>query len=369
MTDILFVISSLDAGGAERVAVNLSTHWVDVGYETALVTMASEKHDYYTLHKDVKRTALGLTGQSDNFISSLLENIKRVFVLRRVFKQYRPKVVVSFMTTNNVLTIFAALGLGCRVIVSERSHPPLTTASSFWNTLRSRTYGMADLVVVLAKEGREWILRNTRASEVVIIPNWVVWPMVSFEPKIAPDDLLTDDCKIILTVGGPCDVKGHDLLLEAFSSVSNEYPDWKLAIVGADDPALPELIEKFGLEDRTVCTSRIGNVSDWYKKAEIYVLSSRTEGFPNALLEAMASGCAPIAFDCDTGPRDILVNNENGLLVNATDVEGLGEGLRELMSDEAKRTQFGQQASLVQSTFSVKSIQGQWDKALELCVD
>ena len=313
MTDILFVITSLNAGGAERVAVNLTTHWAEAGHETALVTIANAEIDSFALHDSVKRAALGLTGESNNFIDSLWQNLRRVIALRSVIKEHRPKVIVSFMTTNNVLTILANIGLGGRVVVSERTHPPLVPASGFWNMMRARTYRFADLVVVVAKAGQEWILQNTHARAVVVIPNWVVWPMVSAEPRVSPEAVLPEGFKVLLTVGGPCEVKGHDLLLEAFSLVCEDYPDWKLAVVGVDDPALQTLIGKFGLRDQTVCTPRIGNIADWYSKADIYVLSSRSEGFPNALLEAMASGCAPIAFDCDTGPRDILVHNNNGV--------------------------------------------------------
>src|SRR5699024_2974076 len=112
----------------------------------------------------------------------------------------------------------------------------------------------------------------------------------------------------LLAVGRLHPVKGFDVLIEAFRLLARYFPLWDLVIVG-DGPerqALQQQIDAANLQDRIQLVGRVGTISAWYEQSDLYVLSSRTEGLSNTLLEAMASGLAPVAFDCETGPREII---------------------------------------------------------------
>ena len=110
---------------------------------------------------------------------------------------------------------------------------------------------------------------------------------------------------------------------------------------------------------------RVGNVADWYDRAEIFVLSSRYEGFPNSLLEAMSHGLAVVSFACDTGPEDIVEHAGNGLLVEPNQgVTGLADAMQRLMSDAEQRRALAIRAAQVRERFALDAIGQQWETLL-----
>ena len=124
-------------------------------------------------------------------------------------------------------------------------------------------------------------------------------------------------------------------------------------------------INALGLNHRVKLPGRAGNVTDWYQQADLYVMSSLFEGFPNTLVEAMAHGCPAVSFDCDTGPRDIIRHKIDGLLVPAIDGPALAEALNQLMSDPRLLIQYGNRAIDVRQRFSMERILGLWDCLFE----
>jgi glycosyltransferase involved in cell wall biosynthesis len=161
--------------------------------------------------------------------------------------------------------------------------------------------------------------------------------------------------------------KGFDWLIEAFSNLADEHSDWDLVILG-EGPlriALEEQVRDLDLERRILLPGRAGNMAEWYESADFYVMSSRFEGFPNTLAEAMAHGLAAVSFDCDTGPRDIIRDELDGLLVPPGDVTELTVALDLLMSDGLMRLRFAERAVEVKERFSMERIAGMWEKLFE----
>ena len=175
-------------------------------------------------------------------------------------------------------------------------------------------------------------------------------------------------------MGSKPEQKGFDLLVQAFAGLAADWPVWDLVILGIDPASeavcgggasVHRLAEAVGVAQRLYLPGRVGNVADWYQRADIFVLSSRYEGFPNVLLEAMASGCPCIAFDCDTGPRDVIEDDVDGVLVPAEDILVLRKKLGELMADECKRKRLARSAVRVRKRFSGELVMGDWTKVLE----
>jgi glycosyltransferase involved in cell wall biosynthesis len=165
--------------------------------------------------------------------------------------------------------------------------------------------------------------------------------------------------------------KSVDRLLDAFSSIAPAHPLWDLVVLGEGPlrAALEAQVQKLGLQGRVGLPGRVGNVGDWYARADLYVLSSRVEGFPNTLGEAMAHGCAAVSYDCDTGPRDIIRDGVDGLLVRPVgDVRALAAALGALMADDAQRARMGKQAVDVRERYSMKTVLAKWDALFaEVC--
>ena len=157
-------------------------------------------------------------------------------------------------------------------------------------------------------------------------------------------------------------------LIEAFATLATRFHQWDLVIAGAGPDRL-DLIERIAesrLEGRIHLPGAVGNIADWYSRADIFAMTSRFEGFPNALLEAMAHGTPPVAFDCMTGPSELIRHGESGLLIPLNDMGSLGAGLAKLMADEELRVQMGARALEIQDQFSTKRTIDLWLKAFNL---
>ena len=366
---VLLFIGSLTGGGAERVAVALTRHLARKGHSVDIITMHDAERDFYTLPDDVDRVSLGLAGESQGF-RKLTANLTRLRSLRAVLKREQADVVVGMMTTSAVLCILAAWGLRTRVVASERNYPGRKPCTRPWAFLRRVFYRFADAHVAQTREAANWLRTRTGARAIHIIPNSVGWPIPDCPPAIAPKTLLDERQHLVLAAGTKPHQKGFDLLLDAFAGVADSYPSWRLVILGVSSSTdegvvLSERARELGIEQQVMLPGRVGNVSDWYQRAELFVLSSRYEGFPNVLLEAMAAGCASVAFDCDTGPRDVIEQDVNAVLVPAEDVDALQATMARLMADEGLRMGLGEQAVAVRETFSEERVMTLWDRALQ----
>jgi len=363
---IMIVIHSLAGGGAERVAVDLAAYWLKLGYKVSVVTQDSADSDAYQLADGVARFALGTAGDSGGGWRGAVANGLRVAKLRRLFKREKPDCVLGMMTTSSILSVVAAQKLPIRVMASEHTHPPIQKLPEVWRKLRRWAYPRAHAVVALTTGTAAWINEHVPGSTVKVIPNSVRWPLQHTEPQVAPPD--RQGRFRLLAVGRLHPVKGFDVLIHAFSLLAKYFPAWDLVIAGegGERDALQAQIDALSLGDRITLVGRVGNIRDWYEQSDLYVLSSRTEGLSNTLLEAMASGLPAVAFDCETGPREIIRPDLDGVLVAPVeDPEALAAYLSDLMAHPLKRQALSKRAIDVRDRFSATRIMAQWEQLLK----
>jgi glycosyltransferase involved in cell wall biosynthesis len=192
----------------------------------------------------------------------------------------------------------------------------------------------------------------------------------STQPRVDPQQWLQPDAPVMLAVGRLNEGKRFDMLLRAFAQASagqHGTQHWQLAILG-DGPlhaALLELVNSLGLQGRVCLPGRVGNVGDWLARADTFAMTSRYEGYPNALLEALASGVPAVACDVLTGPRELIQHGVNGLLVSAPSPDALHEALtqalRQMMTNDAMRHQMAGQAHQTEHKHAIDSIVARWD--------
>lgn len=361
---LVIFINNLAGGGAERVAATLANYWARKHWEITIVTLDPQSLDFYPLEPAVRRVSLNLSGDSAHILDALLQNVRRVIALRRAIRQLRPNVVLSMMSTPNVLLAFASLGIaGLHAVGSERCYPPHFPLGTMWHAMRRRMYGRLAAVVALTQECADWITTNSSAKCVPVIPNAASWPLPNNLPKIAPDAISSPERKVLLAVGRLSNEKNFDMLIDVFSELAPRHPDWDLVILGdgPDRTSLETRIRNAESGARMFVPGIAGNVGEWYARADLYVMCSRFEGFPNALAEALAHGLPAVSFDCDTGPRDIIRDGIDGLLVPAGDIRSLQVALDRVMGDSQLRAGMACRAIDARGRFSIEKIAAMWE--------
>lgn len=361
----------MNTGGAERVASQLANAWASRGDRVTLLATYSDRGGCaYPLDPAVDfRYLADIPGGRGKGFSAFA---RRMLAFRKILRQEAPDVVVSFLTSVNVLTLLANVGLGRNVVVAEHSYPPSQPMTGMTARLRRLTYPWAQLVTVLTNEGRDWMREHISRARVDVIPNPVQFPLGSSPPTIDPAEFIAGERKLLLAAGRHDAGKQFSHLVRAFSGLAATHPDWELVVLG-DGPsrlALQGEVDSLGLSLRVKLPGRAGNMSAWYERASLFALTSRFEGFPVVLVEAMAYGCPVVSYDCDTGPRDIIRDGIDGLLVPPpAGIEGLERALGQLMTDDAKRQAMGLKAREARDRYSMVRILDSWDHAFDKATD
>lgn len=358
----------MHVGGAERVVALLSNFWAGKGHQVTVMPTFSGRGQ--CLHHLDERVHMDfLADRVFTHKPYILNKLLRLIALRSAIFEIKPDVILSFLSDVNIAAILAAYGTKVPVIVSERIYPPAMPLSSLLERFRAWTYPHAHAVVVQSQLSMAWLKRCCPKAFGYVIANPVEYPLPRTDPEINCDDFLGKNRKLVLAVGRLAEQKGFDLLLSAFKQLANRYFDWDLVILG-EGPERKELEhqrKQLGLSNRAFMLGRVGNLSDWYSRADFFVLSSRFEGFPNALAEAMAHGLPAVSYDCRTGPRDIIRNRVDGYLLSPeSGVIGLAETMKILIENESLRRQMGYAAQTIRQRFSIERIGSKWESVLGL---
>jgi glycosyltransferase involved in cell wall biosynthesis len=330
----------------------LCNHWAERGWDVTIATLDDgSEPPFFPLAPKVRHVALGIAKR---------RIVPRVLGLRSFLARERPDRVVSFIDETNVLILLAARGMGIPVVVSVRTDPARHAIPRGWHILRRLTYPWARAIVVQTDTAATFFPASW-ASRVAVIPNPV--PKVeALTPPRTPDGATHR----IVAIGRLGKEKGFDLLIRAFAGIARTHPGWELTILGEGEEreALNQEIERSGVAGRVRLSGRTTDTAGVLRRSELFVLPSRYEGFPNALCEAMACGLPVIAFDCRSGPRSIIRDDVDGLLVPAEDVGALSAAMARLIADPERRRQLGARAVEVSDRFSVQRIASQWEQVL-----
>src|SRR6266545_50958 len=358
---LTLVISSLGSGGAERVLTILANSWVNRGAQVTLITLDASV-PFYPLDPRVSLRPLGVTGVSTNLFIATRNNLRRVGSLRRAIRESHPDAVVSFVDVTNVLTVLATRGLGVPVLLSERSDPAFSPVGKTFRFLRRHTYPRAEALVVQSKEARSFFSPAIQARANVI-PNPVVPAGRIRREESAP----SVSGRTVVSLGRLSKEKGFDLLIDGFARIASSRPEWSLEIwgEGPERPFLQKMVAERRLTERIQLPGETRSPQEALLRADLFVLSSRFEGFPNALCEAMACGLPVLAADCPSGPRQIVRSEVDGILIPPEDPAALAEGMRRLMEDAELRRRLARRAPEVVERFSLDRVLGLWDTTLE----
>lgn len=374
---VCILIPTLANGGAERQTLWLAGALARQGYRVILLTQSDAAEDFFALPAGVVRDSIGVIGGPGrrSLSGKILRHGLRLLPVRAALRRHRADVVLGMMPHQAVTAILAAAGLGLRVVVSERNAAWNQMLHPILALLRRRLYRWADLVVVQTEPIAEWIRSVTASPHVAIVPNAVQEHLPVAGLAVSPPTWTGPRRKLLLAAGTKPHQKGFDLLVAAFARVADRHPEWDLAIVGMAADRLDrglsatdiaDQVRQIGLGPRVLLPGVVGNMADWYAAADLFVLSSRFEGIPNVLIEAMSMGCPTVAFDCPTGPREMLRDGVDGLLVPRICDASLAAALDRAMGDAILRARLGRQARQILRRHGPAPVLAAWLHALAL---
>lgn len=328
---ILFLLSSLETGGAERVGANLCSEWVAHGHVVTLMPTFRHATRISVFPIDPRVRILPIAEICDGSVGWL----SKIAALRREIRVGEYDVVCSFLTNVNVLALVAAWGTGCPVVVSERTYPPAFDCGRVLSLARRVLYPRAAMVVMQTMDGLTWLNRTIPRALGTVLPNPLRYPLPNHPPHCEIADVVTPDRRVLLAVGRLSEEKRFGWLISQFAAVAGAHPEWSLVILGSgpEEETLAQIVCRSGLGHCVKMPGMTGNLDEWYRRAEAFVSVSRFEGYPNAIAEAVGYGLPSLAVDCLTGPSELIVDGENGILLalNASDAQ-LSDGLAKVMA-------------------------------------
>lgn len=359
---IIFYISSLGKGGAERVVVNLANAFRDAGYEVKIVTTFRQESEYDE-PEDVKRYVLEDLNRVVNGsrIKYFLDRCKNI---RKIWKAERPDVIVSFLGKTNMMALLTTIGLRIPVFVSVRSDPNREYASKMMRIVSKTIFRKAKGIIVQTEDAKAYFPKSMQ-KKVRILPN-------SLDVRFIRPRYEGVREQEIVTVGRLDANKNHQMMFHAFARIHEEYPELKLVIYGGGfeesdtTPMLMELAKELGIEDKVEFKGRRNDIPDCIYKSKIFALMSIYEGMPNALLEAMSLGLAVVSTDCPCGgPRTVIRHGENGLLVPVNDVDAMEQAFRQILEKPELEEMLGRNAEKLGEELAPEKVNRMWMDYIE----
>lgn len=344
MKKIVFVANRLGGGGAERVLTLLANQFKQNGHDVTIISLNRTENSYRT---ETPVVELGLSSGK-----------QQIMALRRKIKQMKPDTVIAFEYHVAMKTVLAAMGLKCKVIVSERNDPHKLDGQPVKKAVRNFLYGCADVLVCQTNDARAYFSKRIQKKSVVIMN-----PVSENLPKWDPEN----HNKTIINFCRLEKQKNIPMLLEAFQKVHEKHPDYSLAIygTGTEDQHIRDLIGEVNLSDCVSLAPFACNIHEIASQCAMFVSSSDYEGLSNSMLEAMAMGMPVVCTDCPIGgARMVIQNGRNGRLVPVRDPLQLVEAMDHIIENKDIAKMFGENARRLQEQLSTEKIVSIWEDTL-----
>ncbi|PKP46267.1 MAG: hypothetical protein CVT94_15325 [Bacteroidetes bacterium HGW-Bacteroidetes-11] len=338
---ICFIIPSIGVGGAERVVSILANYMASIDYKVSIICLV--KNIAYPIDQRVQFIFPHFSIKRD--LSTL---IKVIPYYRKAIREIKPDVILSFLEFYNEITMLSLLGIRKKIFLFDRNNPFLKEQTVVQTILRRFLYPKANGIVVQTKHAGEFISKRKFNSNVLILPN----PLSEINKFWYP----SSERKTIVCVGRIEKQKNQKYLIDIFFQLYND--GWVLQFVGDGSyrVELEEYVNLLRMNNQVIFSGISSDVQTLLSESTIFAFPSLWEGFPNALLEAMAVGVPCISNNCPTGPAELIKDGENGFLVEIGDIDGFKNKLFELMNNADLRHEFSKNCRNIRNQFSVEDV-------------
>lgn len=344
---IVFLLSSLGSGGAERVVSLLANKMVAQGHQMEIICLKFNDV-YYQTDPRVKVTLA---------MKQTKNRLTEVFWLRKYLKKQNPDVVIPFTEGVYCFTILSLLGTGIPIIASERLDP--AAMSKTRKILKRLLLPFADWLVVQTQSIKEYFPKSIQKKTSII------YNPVNEESLSPALPLREGRQNRIISVGRLYPQKNQAMMIRAFAKVAAEFPDWQLVIFGEGPlrESLELIVESLEMKDRVLLPGRTEHVVEELRKSKIFCMSSDYEGMSNAMIEAICVGLPIVTTDV-SGVKELLDNGKNGVIVPCGDVDELSKTFLELMNNERLMEEYSKNSYSKRELFRIDSIVNQWEQLI-----
>lgn len=357
MKKLLYITPRIDGSGGLQHVFSIKINYIQkqYGYDVTIVTTnAKSEHNFFDFSK-IKQINKKLKGWGPFYLANYIR------IVRTEIRNLKPDVLIIvdnglkgfllpfFLRNSKVKMIFEQHGFRFYENIEQKSHVFQRLKNAFLNRIINFSIAFVHEMVVLTEASKnEWKVKNIQS-----IPN----PLWIENPKAN-----TLESKAVITVGRQEFVKGYDLLLPIWKKVIQKHADWKLHIYSDYNPELKlnELVQQLNLQNNVVFYEAIHDIEKAYANASIYLMTSRHEGFGMVLLEALACGLPCVAFDCPTGPAELIQNNISGYLIKPFDLDAYTEKVILLIEDHELRRKFGENGRKSVQKYQLSVVMEQW---------
>lgn len=343
-------------GGTERVSILIANALAEQAqYEVSFLSLVEQKpHVFFRLDPAVTHDALG-----EKWISPGPGYLAVLPKLSRYLKEKKTDVLIDIDLVLDVLSLPVCKRLQTKVISWGHFSFYFEQSSLYRRWIQKYSAKRADYIVTITRENARCYAQKLHRTERI---------STIYNPaEAAAADETVQKEKWILWVGRLVDIKGIEYLAKTAALVLKRHPDWKWIVVGDGEKrgVLEDVIAREGLQDRLVLAGTVADVAPYYRKAQVFVLTSKSEGLPMCLLEAKAYRLPCVSFDIRTGPNEIITDGVNGYLTEPYDCGTLAERIDRLLSDDKLRRQFAAASQVQMEKFQKERIIQDWIGVLE----
>lgn len=338
---IAFFIESLGAGGAERALSVVVNDLILQGHNVCVFVASQSHSSFYALSELIQLRFLNYNYNCSSFYGRISEQTHRLKKLKLEIDDFNPDVIISFLTQCNLRACIA--GLFCKIPVLCCEHNNYYAFKGRLNrTLRNIMYYLFSSKVTVLTNRDITNYPNILRSKIEVLPNPLGIEIDNETLKKRNKE------KIILAIGRLTEQKGFDRLLKIFSIIKKDcaFNDWVLCIAGSgvEENKLLELATNLNIAADVRWLGNVKDIEKYYLCSSLFAMTSRWEGLPMVLGEAMQFSLPVIAYDCPTGPREFIKHDYTGFLIEDNNESKFIESLRKIMLDESLQERLGSRA-------------------------